>query len=297
MSVDDRFFITVDADDIGVLPRPRLSGSDTRRPDFSQVGFQAALSRSFVDVPVEPFSHCVMTVSVPHDDSLPLVATLKSIIDATVAAGVIADDRSSINGARINRYRLEGNAQPTVNVEVLPRRSGDPAFIRSFPDEQGLATVMRSVISPVSYRYRCGVDGDSPFSNPWVNSSEDYEQLLRDRWRVLQDSGAIHMVNGWLPFMSPCMLVVGLPDSATCDPDNALLFLIDMLEVARRDELGDQAGELTLDQLLTAAWFYRSDGSGFSLSGESFTPSNQYECNAYFTRLGERIDPYIPGDT
>ncbi|MDA3936334.1 MAG: hypothetical protein PF636_05645 [Actinomycetota bacterium] len=290
---EDIVFLDIEASDFEVRARPRIDGLNRRRPDFSVSSFQDAIIRSFVDRPDEPIEFSAVSASVPNDDCLPLVTTLKAILDAAQKARVINNDRNVL-AARIHRFEVVGRALPTVNVEVLPQSSGIPAFERSFVQPTG-RRVSRPVASATPYRYRSGVPGRSTFINEWVEDPADYERQLREVWQQLHEGSLAQIDDRWTQLPLPARLDVHLPLLRTEDPDNAMLYVVDMLEVARRDLLGTDAGDRTLDELLIEASFIRDRQSGIRVVLKSVDPLDQYTSVPYYLmHEGEPIDPLDP---
>ena len=261
--------VFVVAHEFEVLPRPRLEGDNRRRPDAARTSFQSAVARSFFDRPEVPFAAGVVTCHVPGDDTLPAVATLKSIIDATVSAGVLSNDRSALLAGRLTKYRRLDSLLPTTSVEVVPHTEDDPyygSFITT-PEQLKRRKVGICVTDPVAFADRSGIPGAARFQNPWVNDPAEYESFLRSRWRSLVDSGRVILEpEDWAAAsLLTARLDVHLPKTCTEDGDNALLFMVDMLDVVRRDILGDDAGERTLDQLLVEVSFSRCLDNGLWL--------------------------------
>jgi hypothetical protein len=251
----------VRAPEFEVLPRPRLAGDDRRRPDAARTSFQSAVARSFINKPKEPCSASVVTVHVPCSETLPAAATLKASIDATVSAGVLRNDRSAILAAKLVKYKRMGLALATTDVEVVPHEENDPwygSFMRTATQASRML-IGSCVVDPVAYADRSGIPGAASFQNPWVSDPTEYESQLRDRWRNLVDAGRVIVEpEDWADLLLSASLTVHLPKACTEDGDNALLYIVDMLEIVRRDALGYDAGARTLDQLLVEVSFQRS---------------------------------------
>jgi len=291
---DTRPFLIIDSPDFVIRARSRHEGTSDRRPDAATSAFQSDLVCSFVDVPSKRFHYCAVTVDVPDDGCLPLAATMKAVIDALKPAGIIRDDRCVL-AARIRKYHLDNDADPVVNVEVLPREKGVASFIRSFPQQHDTRVVTRAVTAAVPYRDRSGVAGPAKFTTTWATNSAEYEAVLRQQWQSLQESGAITLSDpGDISFTLTGRLIVHLPKRLTEDGDNALLYVIDMLELARRDALLEAAGGQMLDELLVEVAFVRDLDSGVYVTATAVEQFNQYDDSIYYLGEGEPIDPFNP---
>jgi hypothetical protein len=121
----------------------------------------------------------------------------------------------------------------------------------------------RTVVDPVAYAHRSGVPGAARFQNPWVTDPKAYESQLRDKWHdLLERNRVLCMPEDWAALLLTAGLTVYLPKKCTEDGDNALLYIVDLLEIARRELLGDDAGEKTLDELLVEVSFKRTLDTG-----------------------------------
>lgn len=288
---DDEPFLIIDSSKFVVRARPRLEGTDNRRPDASKTSFQDRLIRSVVDVPHEPFTSCSVTVDVPDDDHLPMVATLKSVLDSLQQAKVVDDDRH-VRSARIRKYQLVGDALPVVNVEILPRHEGATGFIRDFSKDG--SKVVRAVTEAVPYSYRSGIPGPVSFTNRWASNADEYEDVLRQQWQDLQHEGAVTAIGSMAHFLLPARLLIHLPVTLTEDADNAVLYVIDMLELVLRDALEGDTGGKTLDQLLVEVGFVRDRISGLGVTAIPTERLDQYFIAPYYIKPGEGVDPFDP---
>jgi len=262
---DGNDYFHVRVDDFEVLARPRLKGDDRRRPDVARTSFQSAVIRSFVDKPDNPFDRAYVRAHVPGDVGLAAAGTLKSILDAVVDAGVVENDRSAVVGASLLKYDRWDMPDVTTDIEVVPAISDEERRRRSVysDEERDHRKFTSAVVEPVAYAARSGVPGAVRFQNPWVDNPDEYEAHLRQRWRRLIGENRVLIVpDDWAPLFLSARLSVYLPKRCTEDGDNALLYIVDMLEVARRDILGNDAGDRTLDELLVEVHFRRALDSG-----------------------------------
>lgn len=284
-------YCVIDAPEFVVRARPGLTGTDDRWRDAAQAAFQGRLIRSYVDKPALPFECCEVTVDVPDIDDLPAAATLKSVLDTLKPAGLVIDDRNVL-AARLRKYRPVEHLEPMVFVEVLPRNLGDGYFVRSTEQHRTRRTG-RPVTCAVPYVYRSGVPGEPAYLKPWAKGPADYEALLRRQWSDMLEGGCVRCDVPMDTFpLTASRLMLHLPEARNEDPDNALLYVLDMLELAVRAAAGGR--ELNVDRLLTEVWLGRDLDSGMYLEVETVQPLEQDDVWPYYSRDGEPLRPIYP---
>jgi hypothetical protein len=210
---------------------------------------------------------------------------------------VIANDRTSPIAVRLTKYNLTDGRQPVCGIDVLPRESNDPGlatWVAYVSRSRQIRKKVRPAVAAVSYVDRSGVPGAARFSNPWVEGPGDYERQLRERWQRLLEHGRVSQSTQWMtPTSVGWALRLHLPATCTEDGDNALLYVIDMLELARRDALGSDAGERTLDQLLWQVVFQRDMESGVFVELLPIERGDLlYNGPYYLFESGEAVEPF-----
>lgn len=245
-----------------MTPRPRsvLSGG-RRRLDPAQAGLQSAIASSFDIRPDGPYAFANISIAIPDAGDPPAGGSMKLIVDAVRMAGFVLDDRRQVEAIRLNRYRTE-SSHPSVNVKVLERSEGDGTFIRAiWPDRQPEpASVVRGGAS--SYVYLSGDANELSFARGPETPAE-YVDALRADWSLLLERGSVEKSAAWATSLSTGWgLHLHVPSTKEFDPDNVLLGVLDLLEVARRDEVGADAGPLTVDELLNEVVVARHDQTG-----------------------------------
>ena len=193
----------------------------------------------------------------------------------------------------MRKYHLVGDVPPTVNVEILPCERDEPTFIRS-NDRHAERVVGRVVAVPVPYIDRSGIPGEAVLHGRDVTTASSYTSRLRDAWALLQASGSVTTDEWTCPSILPARLTVHLPTRLVEDADNALLYVLDLLEVARREARPDDADERTLDQLLTEVGFVRDRTSGIGVTIQTVERMCQYTDLVDHTDDEGPVDAYDP---
>lgn len=258
-------FLRVDALWMRPKTRPPLTGTSDRWPDPAQAELQSTLINSFDEVPQTPWSHVGISIAVPDMWDPPAGGVMKLVIDAVVKAGFIEEDRNQVEIVRLSRYTSTGVSQPSLNVRVLERKGGDGCFVRQYwpnPDPEPGSGAHGGA---VPYTYVSGTSDEVSLSRG-RGTPEEYVDELRAEWQELQDRGAIEVDEDWATLLSGGWeLRLYVPPSGNFDPDNVLLYVLDLLEVARRDALAGDAGDLTVDQHVNEILLARHDSNGIML--------------------------------
>lgn len=262
-------FLRVNAPWMRPKTRPPLTGTRDRRPDPAQAELQSTLINSFDEVPQAPWSHVGISIAIPDMWDPHAAGVMKLVIDAVVTAGFIEDDRNEIEIVRLSKYTSTGVSQPSLNVRVLERKAGDGCFVRQYwpnPDPEPGSGAHGGA---VPYTYVSGTPDEASFSRG-RGTPDDYVNELRTEWQELQDQGAIEIDEDWATFLSGGWeLHLYVPSRGNFDPDNVLLYVLDLLEVARRDALAGDAGDLTVDQHVNEILLARHDSDGIMV--EAYT--------------------------
>lgn len=249
-----------------IVSRPHLLGPDGRRPDPAAVGLQSAIINNFDLRPDQPWERAAVSVSIPAEGNPPAVGTLKLVLDAVVSAGFIAQDRDELTGVRLTRYEAcDNRRRPTVDIAVLERRADQTGFVREIWPNPQPEPASPTMGLAVAYAYMSGQPDEVTFSRVAADPDEYRERLHRD-WRELLARSAVTTGDTWPSLPSGGMaLDVHLPESGNFDPDNVVLYLLDLIEVAR-DPSPSDAGVLSVDQLLNEVHISRGPGQGIRLS-------------------------------
>lgn len=269
------------------VPRAPLDGTDDRRPDPAMVGLQAALMNNFDIRTTGPYPAAAISIAIPDQWDVPAAGAMKTVIDAVKEAGLISDDRNQVRSVRLSRYALTGICKPSVNVAVLQRLDGQEGFIREYWPNPQPEPASGALGGAVSYAYVSGTPGELVFSRG-PRTPAEYEAALRSDWQRLVDTGALEEQVDWTAFPSDGLsLRVFVPSTGNFDPDNVLLRVLDLLEVARRDVLGPDAGQLTIDHALNEILLGRRDSEGILV--EVYT-CDQVSDQSLLQYFGHRFD-------
>lgn len=287
--------LVIDAPSLLPTPRAPLAGEGDRRPDPAQVGLQSAIINSFDCRPAAPYPFVGITIGIPDVGDTHAAGAMKLIVDAVKKTGLVRDDRNEIDIVRLHRYRWSGVTRPTVNVKVLERQQGDGCFIKQIypnPDpEPGSAVVGTAV----SYAYVTGRPGEVEYERGPAANPAEYEKHLGRVWHELEETGCLSADASWAASSSVGhSLTVLVPQTGNFDPDNVLLYVLDLLEVARRVALGADAGEMTIDQLLAEVVLARHDSTGVRVYLEPCTQMDEATCLMYFRGSEADLAPKWP---
>lgn len=283
--------LVIDAPWMVPLPRPLVDRAERPNPDPEQVAMQSAIVNAFDCRPVEPYSYAAVSVVITDADDVPAGGALKLVIDAVVRAGFIRDDRNDLLAARLTKAPLSVNTMPTVNVAVLERKVGDSTFIRELWPRRQIEPVSPVVGKAPSYSYVTGKPGSVRFQRSSTPTPESYRSHLQHVLRELHDRDSI-VISGRMaasPFAG-ARLTVRIPMSGNFDPDNVLLYALDLVETARGQ--ADDPRGLTIDQLVSEVVVFRSEEPGLQI--------HLYECDisdeeVYLPYFREGIDSITTG--
>lgn len=276
-------------------PRPRLEGDDGRRPDPEVASLLSVVADSFNAKLPEPYSHAAISMAIATTGEPHTVASMKLLTDAVVRAGLISDDRNEVVAMRILRYLPDEGTRPTVNVAVLESMSISSPYIRPISPVGQQEPRSPVVARAVAYAYTTGAPGDPLFSHATVLSPADYIDELRRQWNELLDRGAVQVNADWAASLTDGLaLEVRMPPSGNFDPDNVVLRLLDLLEVARQESGSNDAADFTIDQALNEVSIRRDLDSGIELSIYPCAPFDQVAALAYFRDSIDDIEPKWP---
>ncbi|KAF0209041.1 MAG: hypothetical protein FD171_682 [Actinobacteria bacterium] len=295
ISFGQKAILRIDAPWMSPTPRPRLEGDDARRPDPDAAGYLSAVINSFDVVLDEPYRHAAISMAIPATGNPYTVASMKLLTDAVVRAGFIRDDRNDVVAMRLLRYTPDQGSRPTVNVAVLESEDIQCPFVRQIAPNGQKEPRSPVVGSAVAYAYTTGVPGEPVFKHSDVRTPADYVRELRSQWSELLETGSLQVDDNWNVLLSAGQsLEVRMPSTGNFDPDNVVLRLLDLLEVARRDADPSDANPLTIDQMLNEVSVLRGDEPGIHLSLHPCTPFDQVAALAYFRKTAEDIEPKWP---
>lgn len=295
ISSDQKPILRIDAPWMSPAPRPRLEGDKHRRPDPDAAGFLSVVINSFDVVLDEPYRHAAISMAIPATGNPYTVASMKLLTDAVNSAGFTNDDRNDVVAMRLLRYTPDQGSRPTVNVAVLESRDIQIPFVRQIAPNGQKEPRSPVVGSAVAYAYTSGVPGEPVFRHSDMPSPADYIRELRSQWSELLETGSLQVDDGWTAFPSAGLsLEVRMPSTGNFDPDNVVLRLLDLLELARRDTDPSDANPLTIDQMLNEVSVLRGVEPGILLSLYPCAPFDQGAALAYFRKRAGDIEPKWP---
>lgn len=277
MILPPKSLLIIDAPWLLPLPRPRIDRAHRPKPDPEQVALQCAIVNSFAVRPDKPYEYAAISVVITGAPTIPAAGALKLIIDAVVHAGFIRDDRNEVLAARLTRSPMTVNSDETVNVAVLERKVGDSAFIREIWPRRTCEPVSPVVAQAVGYSYVTGRPGAVTFMRPDMMTPEEYSRHLVETLRSLEDQDSLFVADRWTASPSAGLgIIVRVPMRGNFDPDNVLLYALDLVETARREVIGQ--GGVTIDQMLSEVAVCRSDEPGVQI--------HMYECDVLDEETG-----------